>query len=336
MGSPSPLASPDPDDGDLPLPPPSGLVPRRHSLEIPHIQFDPPPTDLFLRSLPAVQKPASAPRGVVLAKRYHITSVLGEGAFGRVVGGFDAQTHAEVAVKVVADRNQGAAELAILNALKGASTAIAEFRDAFVNGPNLCLVFELLGPTVYSTMSCRTMTAAEIRSIARDLFAALAATHARGIVHCDVKPENILYCRGSKSRVKIADFGSSCVIGQPLFQYFQSRFYRAPEVILQMGVDTAVDIWGAGCVLAEMAIGEPLFQGTDERDQLKRFVEVIGQPPAFMRAKMNIQGVRQRRKKQLKKKISDRALRHLIGRCLVWAPAERITAHDALADPFCR
>jgi serine/threonine protein kinase len=324
------------DDLDLPFPPPSGLVPRYHSQDIPQLHFDPPSPDLFLRSLPIIPKSASTSRGIVLAGRYHITSLLGEGAFAPVLCAFDAQTHTDVAIKVVSDRADGDAELALLNSIKGASPSIADFRGSFLNGSDLCLVFELLGPTIYSTMSCRKIAPAEIRGIARDVFAALAGIHARGIVHCDVKPENILYCRGTKSRVKLADFGSSCLIGQPRFQYFQSRFYRAPEVIIKMEIGTAVDIWGIGCVLAEMEIGEPLFPGTDEEDQLKRFVEVIGNPPPFMRTKMDVRGVRQRRRKKLKRRIADRELRDLIERCLVWDPADRITAHEALKGSFCQ
>jgi serine/threonine protein kinase len=111
-------------------------------------------------------------------------------------------------------------------------------------------------------MKCRRLSAPEIRPIVHDLFSALAAVHARGIVHCDVKPENILYLHGRKDHIKLTDFGTACRIGAPLFDYFQTRFYRAPEAIFRLNFDGALDVWSAGCVIAEMALGEPLFQNT--------------------------------------------------------------------------
>lgn len=53
-----------------------------------------------------------------------------------------------------------------------------------------------------------------------------------GIVHCDLKPENVLLVSPSKSRIKMIDFGSSCYENERLYTYIQSRFYRSPEVIL--------------------------------------------------------------------------------------------------------
>ena len=56
----------------------------------------------------------------------------------------------------------------------------------------------------------------------------------QGSVHCDMKPENILLVPGSTTKVRVIDFGSACKVGQKHFDYIQSRFYRAPEVILGM------------------------------------------------------------------------------------------------------
>jgi serine/threonine protein kinase len=52
------------------------------------------------------------------------------------------------------------------------------------------------------------------------------------IIHCDVKPENILLNEPGKTDITIIDFGSSCFEHEPVFTYIQSRFYRAPEIIL--------------------------------------------------------------------------------------------------------
>jgi dual specificity tyrosine-phosphorylation-regulated kinase 2/3/4 len=176
----------------------------------------------------------------------------------------------------------------------------------------------------------------EIRPIARDIFAGLACLHQRSIVHCDVKPENILFRHGQKNRVKLIDFGTSAPPGDSPFEYFQSRFYRAPEAILEMPIGPELDIWSTGCVLAEMAIGDPLFAGQDDGEQLALFVELLGPPPPSLHGKISadLRGRKKRKRRQLKRRIDDPKLVSLIGMCLMWNPTERISANDALRHPF--
>ncbi|KAK4471395.1 hypothetical protein MN116_004827 [Schistosoma mekongi] len=87
-----------------------------------------------------------------------------------------------------------------------------------------------------------------------------------------------------KDYVKLIDFGSSCFQnGQP-YPYIQSRFYRAPEILLRLGYDQAIDIWSFGCLVAELINGLPLFPGEDEADQMACIMEVLGLPhPSLLR-----------------------------------------------------
>jgi dual specificity tyrosine-phosphorylation-regulated kinase 2/3/4 len=274
--------------------------------------------------------------GSILANRYQISSSLGSGAFSEVVLAFDGESKTEVAIKIISSINTNDSELVILNSLKNSCPSIVDFKHSFSHQGNLCLVFEVLSRSIHSTMKFRRMSSDEIRPIARDVFSALACLHAHHIVHCDIKPENILYLRNSKSCVKLIDFGTSTFVGQPLFEYFQSRYYRAPEVIMGLHFDEAVDIWSFGCVLAEMALGTPLFAGADEEEQLVRFVELLGMPPEYMRKKIeaDVGNARRHKRKQLKRRMEDRILVDLIMKCLVWEPTERISASDALKDSF--
>ena len=59
----------------------------------------------------------------------------------------------------------------------------------------------------------------------------------------------------------------------------QSRFYRAPEVILRLKYTAKVDIWSFGCILAELYTGEPLFPGNNEQEQFELILELLGLPP---------------------------------------------------------
>ncbi|KAA3676452.1 dual specificity tyrosine-phosphorylation-regulated kinase 2/3/4 [Paragonimus westermani] len=76
------------------------------------------------------------------------------------------------------------------------------------------------------------------------------------IIHCDLKPENILLRRSARCSIKVIDFGSSCYLDKRIYTYIQSRFYRAPEIILGMEYGTPIDMWSLGCIVAEMITGE--------------------------------------------------------------------------------
>ena len=67
-----------------------------------------------------------------------------------------------------------------------------------------------------------------------------------------------------------------------VYTYIQSRFYRAPEVILGLPYTTAIDMWSLGCIVAELHTGYPLFPGENEVEQLACIMEVFGLPPAHI------------------------------------------------------
>jgi len=84
------------------------------------------------------------------------------------------------------------------------------------------------------------------------------------IIHCDMKPENILLKSKDKSGIKVIDLGSSCFSDQRIYTYIRSRFYRAPEIMLGIPFTTAIDMWSVGCILIELYIGVPIFPGESE------------------------------------------------------------------------
>merc|ERR1719326_227009 len=117
----------------------------------------------------------------------------------------------------------------------------------------------------------------------QQLLEAVAYIHSLNLVHCDIKPENILIQSYSQVRVKLIDFGSSCFTTDYLNSYVQSRSYRAPEVILGLPYGPKIDIWSVGCVLAELWTGYVLFQNDSVQSLLARIIGIIGPfPPAML------------------------------------------------------
>jgi dual specificity tyrosine-phosphorylation-regulated kinase 2/3/4 len=94
-----------------------------------------------------------------------------------------------------------------------------------------------------------------------------------------VKPENILLTNEQKTGIKLVDFGSACFSEEKKFTYFQSRFYRAPEVIFGHKYDCSIDMWSLGLVLVELYLGYPLCSGQNESEQISNYIAQFGYPP---------------------------------------------------------
>lgn len=78
------------------------------------------------------------------------------------------------------------------------------------------------------------------------------------------------------------DFGSSCFEKETIYTYIQSRYYRAPEVILGIPYNRKIDIWSFACIIAELHLGYPIFAGDEEHEQMCLIIEVLGLPPHQM------------------------------------------------------
>ncbi|XP_064595678.1 dual specificity tyrosine-phosphorylation-regulated kinase 1A-like isoform X7 [Liolophura sinensis] len=224
--------------------------------------------------------------------RYEIDSLIGKGSFGQVVKAFDRMDQEQVAIKIIKNKkpflNQAHIEVRLLELMNKHDAEnkyyIVKLKRHFMFRNHLCLVFELLSYNLYDLLrntNFRGVSLNLTRKFAQQLCTALLflATPELNIIHCDLKPENILLCNPKRSAIKIVDFGSSCRLGQRIYQYIQSRFYRSPEVLLGIPYDLAIDMWSLGCILVEMHTGEPLFAGSNEFDQMMKVVEVLGMPP---------------------------------------------------------
>ena len=97
-----------------------------------------------------------------------------------------------------------------------------------------------------------------------------------------MKPENVIFKDETYQDVKLIDFGASCQDCTTGFFYVQSRYYRAPEIVLGIQYDHAVDMWSLGCIVYELITGKPLFPAHDENELLEFFILTISKVPNAM------------------------------------------------------
>ena len=225
-----------------------------------------------------------------VAYRYEILKVLGKGSFGQVLKAFDHKTQQHVALKMVRNEKrfhkQAVEEIRILEHLRKqdreGSHNIVHLLEHFNFRNHVCITFELLSMNLYELIKknkFQGFSIALVRKFGHSILMCLDMLYRNRIIHCDLKPENILLKQPGRSGIKVIDFGSSCYDHQRVYTYIQSRFYRAPEVILGGKYGMAIDMWSFGCILAELLTGYPLFPGEDEGDQLATMMEVLGEPP---------------------------------------------------------
>jgi dual specificity tyrosine-phosphorylation-regulated kinase 2/3/4 len=193
-----------------------------------------------------------------------------------------------------------------------------------------------------------------IRRFAMQILQALAVLKKTQVIHCDLKPENILLKSSNRSAIKVIDFGSSCFSDKKIYTYIQSRFYRAPEVILGISYATSIDMWSFGCILCELFLGFPIFPGENESQQLLLIVEVLGSPSSDVLVKATRKKMffdqddrlkvtcdsKGRPRMPASRKIerllqgADRSFIDLVEKCLVWNPNHRISPEDAMNEEW--
>ncbi|XP_060046232.1 dual specificity tyrosine-phosphorylation-regulated kinase 4 isoform X2 [Erinaceus europaeus] len=225
-----------------------------------------------------------------IAYRYEVLEMIGKGSFGQVAKCLDHKNNEFVALKIIRNKkrfhHQAMVELKILEALrrkdKDNSYNVVHMKDFFYFRNHLCITFELLGINLYELMknnSFQGFSLSIVRRFTLSVLKCLQMLYMEKIIHCDLKPENIVLYQKGQVSVKVIDFGSSCYEDQKVYTYIQSRFYRSPEVILGHPYNMAIDMWSLGCIMAELYTGYPLFPGENEVEQLACIMEVLGLPP---------------------------------------------------------
>ncbi|TKS65472.1 Homeodomain-interacting protein kinase 3 [Collichthys lucidus] len=220
--------------------------------------------------------------------RYLVTDFSGEGYFGRVGKCVNLMTQEQVAVKIHKDdegyliRN----ELEMLEAIRTLDpdkSNMVTFFEGFRFHNLSCLTFEILDKSLVDVMreQQRTMHLNEIRPITHQLLVAFKALKSIGILHLDLKPDNIMFSnhKDHPFKLKLIDFGlAQRVSDVQAAMIIQPFSYQALEVGLGLPLSEAMDMWGVGCVMAFMYFGANLLPYHCPYDWMRTIVHLLGQP----------------------------------------------------------
>ncbi|XP_075711777.1 LOW QUALITY PROTEIN: homeodomain-interacting protein kinase 2 [Rhinoderma darwinii] len=230
-----------------------------------------------------------------MTNTYEVLEFLGRGTFGQVVKCWKRGTNEIVAIKILKNHpsyaRQGQIEVSILARLSTESADDYNYvraHECFQHKNHTCLVFEMLEQNLYDFLKQNKFSPLPlkyIRPVLQQVGTALMKLKSLGLIHADLKPENIMLVDPSRQpyRVKVIDFGSASHVSKAVCStYLQSRYYRAPEIILGLPFCEAIDMWSLGCVIAELFLGWPLYPGASEYDQIRYISQTQGLPAEYL------------------------------------------------------
>ncbi|CAL9091063.1 unnamed protein product [Musa acuminata var. zebrina] len=231
-------------------------------------------------------------------EKYEKLEKVGEGTYGKVYKAQDKATGQLVALKktrLEMDEEgippTALREISLLQLLSRSIyiVRLLNVEQVEKNGkPLLYLVFEYLDTDLKKFIDShrrgtnpRSIPNPVIQSFLYQLCKGVAHCHSHGVLHRDLKPQNLLVDK-EKGILKIADLGLGRAFTIPLKSYTHeivTLWYRAPEVLLgTTHYSTGVDIWSVGCIFAEMVRRQSLFPGDSELQQLLHIFRLLGTP----------------------------------------------------------
>lgn len=230
--------------------------------------------------------------------RYRMIKSLGRGVFANVAQAEDVKAQGDdnnnrklVAIKMIRKndlmRKASQKEMDFLRKVNDADTQdkrhIIRLLGSFDHKGHLCVVFEHMSKNLRDLLKEDTnghgLSLQAVRTYARQMFVGLQHLQNCQVVHCDLKPDNILVSPDKKT-IKLCDFGTA-VDKRDIMErteYLVSRFYRAPEIILGMEIGYGIDMWAIGCTAYELWTGKILFTGRTNNQMIKAFMDCLGWP----------------------------------------------------------
>lgn len=198
------------------------------------------------------------------------------------------------------------------------------FKGVVTEGPRVLVVMEHIKYDLKRLRAAKgkPFSLHEVKILVAEILNGVAFLPDNGVMHRDLKPANVLL--GEGNAVKICDFGLSVRSGASC-GHVGTRWYKAPEVLVGSGKYTsAVDVWSVGCMMAELVLDRPLFEGRSDAHQLYCIREVLCRPTDMLRLRMcsSFSGAAAT--------TLSRSGHDLLGRLLEYDPRRRVSARDAL------
>lgn len=167
------------------------------------------------------------------------------------------------------------------------SKSIIRLRDSFEFNNHLCLVYDAMEMNLRETLQRFGrgigLSIEGVSLYGRQLFTALQLIHRLNYIHADLKPDNIMVSKDTKT-IKLCDFGSAIQLSEIELmktEHLVSPFYRPPEVILGIyPLDGGVDIWSAAATLFELYVGKFMFAGTTNNQLIDLIIQLKGRIPS--------------------------------------------------------
>ncbi|KAG9063818.1 negative regulator of the PHO system [Linnemannia hyalina] len=280
-------------------------------------------------------------------ERYQSLEKIGEGTYATVFKGKNRSNGDAVALKEIRlDSEEGAPstairEISLMKELRHPN--IVRLHDVIHTENKLTLVFEYMDQDLKKYMDQHGNRGAlgpiVIKAFMYQLLKGVAFCHDNRVLHRDLKPQNLLINR--KGELKLGDFGLARAFGIPVNTFSNevvTLWYRAPDVLLgSKTYSTSIDIWSAGCIMAEMYLGKPLFAGSNNQDELLKIFKVMGTPteetwPGVTKLSEYRKDFPYYPPKPLSTVVPmiDTFGMDLLMQMLIYQPQRRITAKDAL------
>lgn len=276
---------------------------------------------------------------------------LGEGTYATVYKGRNRETGQLVALKEInLDSEEGTPstairEISLMKELKHEN--IVTLYDVIHTENKLNLVFEFMDKDLKKYMEVNGVKGAldlgQVKAFMFQLLKGVMFCHDNRVLHRDLKPQNLLI--SSKGVLKLADFGLARAFGIPVNTFSNevvTLWYRAPDVLMgSKTYSTSIDMWSAGCIMAEMITGRPLFPGQSNDDQLQRIFKFMGTPneqtwpgvSSLPNYNPNFFVFPAQDLRQIIPQL-DHVGHDLLAQLLQMRPEVRITARDALQHPW--